>query len=60
MYSKIQTKKAYQWIESNECNVTEAGKKIGYANLSHFTSAFRKEFGVLPKEVKSQDLKKYF
>ncbi|WP_394347725.1 helix-turn-helix domain-containing protein [Mangrovivirga cuniculi] len=47
-------------MESNECNVTEAGKKIGYANLSHFTSAFRKEFGVLPKEVKSQDLKKYF
>ncbi|NMM49973.1 helix-turn-helix transcriptional regulator [Marinigracilibium pacificum] len=51
---KVKLKKAYHWIETNKYNVSEAGRMIGYSNLSHFTTAFRKEFGILPKQIKNQ------
>jgi AraC-like DNA-binding protein len=45
--------KAKQWIESGETNVKEAAYRIGFANLSNFSKAFKKEFGFLPSELKS-------
>jgi len=43
---------AWRLIESSEMNVTEAGEHVGYANLSHFGIAFKKQFGLLPSELR--------
>lgn len=32
--------------------VTETAVTLGYSNVSHFSAAFRKQFGVLPREVR--------
>lgn len=32
-------------------SVTETAAMLGYSNPSHFSSAFRKQFGVLPKQI---------
>lgn len=44
--------KAKQLLVAN--SVTETAIIMGYSNISHFSSAFRKQFGVLPKEIRSQ------
>ncbi len=44
--------KAKQLLVDN--SVTETAIIMGYSNISHFSSAFRKQFGVLPKEVRRQ------
>ncbi|KAA6318584.1 Regulatory protein PchR, partial [termite gut metagenome] len=38
----------------NGYNVSEAGYKIGYTNLSKFTLAYKKTFGISPKESKNK------
>jgi AraC-like DNA-binding protein len=38
----------------NGSNVSEAGYKIGYTNLSKFTLAYKKAFGISPKESKNK------
>ncbi len=38
-----------------ENSVTETAVMMGYSNISHFSSAFRKQFGVLPKEIRRQN-----
>jgi AraC-like DNA-binding protein len=45
--------KAKRWIESGETNVKEAALRIGFSNLSNFSKAFKKEFGLLPSQVKA-------
>jgi AraC family transcriptional regulator len=32
--------------------VTETAMRLGYSNVSHFSAAFRKQFGVLPREAR--------
>lgn len=32
-------------------SVTETAVQLGYSNISHFSAAFRKHFGILPSEV---------
>jgi len=32
--------------------VTETATRVGYSNVSHFSSAFRKQFGILPSELR--------
>ena len=44
--------KAKQLLIEN--SVTETAIMLGYSNISHFSSAFRKQFGVLPKEMRRQ------
>ncbi|GAB7541632.1 helix-turn-helix transcriptional regulator [Cupriavidus sp. 8B] len=34
-------------------NVTETAMMLGYSNISHFSSAFRKQFGMLPSAVRN-------
>lgn len=34
-------------------NVTETAMMLGYSNVSHFSSAFRKHFGMLPSAVRN-------
>lgn len=35
-------------------NVTETAMELGYSNVSHFSTAFRKQFGMLPKEARKE------
>jgi AraC-like DNA-binding protein len=51
---KLRMQKARQLILQNNKNVSEAAYLVGYTNLSHFASAFRQEFGILPSEIKLQ------
>ncbi|HEY1871358.1 MAG TPA: AraC family transcriptional regulator, partial [Chitinophagaceae bacterium] len=46
--------KARQWIESGETTAKEASFRLGFSNLSNFSKAFKKEFGVLPNQIKPQ------
>lgn len=41
---------ARQLLEEGCLNVSEVSRKIGFVNRSYFASAFRKKFGVTPKE----------
>ncbi|WP_319468684.1 AraC family transcriptional regulator [uncultured Pseudodesulfovibrio sp.] len=41
--------KAKMYFEEGDMNVSEVAWAIGYTNLSHFSTAYRKRFGVLPK-----------
>ena len=43
---------AWHLIESGAMGVTEAGEHVGYASLGHFSLAFKKQFGLLPSELK--------
>lgn len=48
-FQKERMHKAMQLLKSN--NVTETAMVLGYSNVSHFSTAFRKQFGVLPKKL---------
>jgi len=52
-YNHNRLHKAKQWIESGETNIKEAAYRIGFANLSNFSKAFKKEFGFLPSELRN-------
>lgn len=45
----LRLEKARELIADRQCNITQAAFKVGYSSLSHFTNAFRKEFGITPK-----------
>lgn len=40
---------ARQLFDTKKYSVSEVGYQIGYSNLSHFTKAFKDEFGINPK-----------
>ncbi len=53
LHSYVQDKrleKAAKLLEKDGLSVSEAAIKSGYTNLSHFSSAFSKKFGVLPRQ----------
>ncbi|WNC74181.1 helix-turn-helix transcriptional regulator [Thalassotalea psychrophila] len=43
--------KAQMLISQGKCSVTQAGYQIGYNHLGHFSSAYKKQFGILPKDT---------
>ncbi|MBW4612084.1 MAG: AraC family transcriptional regulator [Desmonostoc vinosum HA7617-LM4] len=45
---------AYQLLETGEMKVSEVAQKIGFASRSYFAAAFRKKFGVNPKQYLMQ------
>ncbi|MBW4642362.1 MAG: AraC family transcriptional regulator [Desmonostoc geniculatum HA4340-LM1] len=45
---------ARQLLETGEMKVTEVAQKIGFASRNHFAAAFRKKFGINPKEYLMQ------
>jgi len=53
-YNYNRLMKARRWIESGETNVKEASFRLGFSNLSNFSKAFKKEFGILPHQIKPQ------
>ncbi len=45
---------ARQLLETGETKVSEVAQKIGFASRNHFAAAFRKKFGINPKEYSMQ------
>jgi len=41
--------KAFALLEQGEHNVSESAFAVGYTNVSHFSEAFQKKFGILPR-----------
>lgn len=47
---KVKIDEAKKMIETKRFTISEVGYRIGYTNLSHFTSAFKKQVGINPKQ----------
>jgi AraC-like DNA-binding protein len=45
--------KARQLLQAQEISVTEAAAAVGYSSQGHFAAAFRKQFGVNPKDPRA-------
>ncbi|MDB5229568.1 MAG: helix-turn-helix transcriptional regulator [Chitinophagaceae bacterium] len=50
-FQKNRMIKARMMISSGEYSIKQVGRMVGYTNLSHFASSFKKEFGILPSEL---------
>jgi AraC-like DNA-binding protein len=50
-YQKNRMQKARSMLLTGQYNVKEVGLQLGYTNLSNFSLAFKKEFGVLPSQL---------
>jgi len=44
----------YQLLESGNYNVSQAAMMTGFNQMAHFRETFKKEFGILPSEVKKK------
>ncbi len=51
-YQKNRMLKARQMLKSKKYSIKETGMSLGFKNLSNFTIAYKKEFKVLPSEIK--------
>ncbi len=47
---------AYHLLTKEQLSVSRTASEIGYKNTSHFISAFKKQFGKTPKQIKTIDL----
>jgi AraC-like DNA-binding protein len=54
-YNHNRLQKARELLESGQSSVKEVAYKIGFANLSNFSKAYKKAFGILPKESKAEE-----
>lgn len=54
-YQKNRMLKARQLLLLGKYSIKEVGIMVGYTNLSHFATTFKKEFGILPSELSSKD-----
>lgn len=50
LYQGVRMEKAKTLLSSKEYKVSQVGYELGYSNLSHFSEAFKKQFGVLPTQ----------
>jgi AraC-like DNA-binding protein len=50
-YNRNRLEQAKEMLKTGDFSVKQVGINIGFSNLSNFAKAFKKEFGVLPKEV---------
>jgi len=50
-YNRNRLEQAREMLRTGDFSVKEVGTNIGFSNLSNFAKAFKKEFGILPKEV---------
>jgi len=51
-YNDLRMKMAKSILIDGRKNVAEVSNEIGYKNPQHFTVAFKKRFGILPKDLK--------
>jgi len=45
--------RARELLDGTEMNVSAVAQQVGYANFSHFTRTFKKQFGMNPQEYRS-------
>ena len=50
-YNKSRLQRARDLLINGQVSIKQAGSEIGFSNLSHFAKAFRKEFGILPRDL---------
>jgi AraC-like DNA-binding protein len=50
-YNRNRLEQAREMLKTGNYSVKQVGVNIGFTNLSNFAKAFRKEFGVLPKDL---------
>lgn len=50
-YQKNRMQKARSLLLTGQYTVKEVGLQLGYTNLSNFSLAFKKEFGILPSKI---------
>jgi AraC-like DNA-binding protein len=50
-YQKVRMNHAKDLLSNGGVSIKEVGIQVGYSNLSHFATAFRKEFNLLPSEL---------
>ena len=50
-YNRNRLEKAKEMLKSGHYSVKQVGYDIGFSNLSNFAKAFKKEFGMLPKDM---------
>jgi AraC-like DNA-binding protein len=50
-YNKSRLQRAKEMLLSGQISIKQAGSEIGFSNLSHFAKAFKKEFGILPRDL---------
>ncbi|UOB18706.1 helix-turn-helix domain-containing protein [Abyssalbus ytuae] len=53
-FIKLKVEKAKQLIQEDKLNFSEISYALGYSNLSHFSSQFKKEVGINLSEFKSR------
>ena len=53
-FKKKKMEMAYQLITETDSDMVEIGHQLGYKNLSHFSSDFKKYYGILPKKFSLQ------
>lgn len=51
---KLRLQYCYRLLESGDYNVNQAAMMTGFNQMAHFRETFRKEFGILPSEVKKK------
>ncbi len=49
---KRRLRHCYQLLESGDYNVNQAAAMTGFNQMAHFRETFKREFGILPSEVK--------
>ena len=53
----IRLEQAVRLLKEQKINVTQVAYTVGFSNLAHFSTVFRKQFGVSPTEYIEQNLK---
>jgi len=51
-YNRNRLEKAKEMLKTGHYSVKQVGYDIGFSNLSNFAKAFKKEFGILPKDIR--------
>ena len=54
----IRLEQAVRLLEEQKINVTQVAYTVGFSNLAHFSTVFRKQFGVSPTEYVEQKVLK--
>jgi transcriptional regulator GlxA family with amidase domain len=53
VYTAVRLAEAHRLVEETTVSVTEIAGRVGYADASAMTRAFRREFGATPQQVRS-------
>ena len=49
-YQQFRMKEAARLLKEDKLSVSDAGYRLGFTNLSHFSKVFRDHIGMKPKE----------